>query len=879
MSDTNLALMYKLDTLPQMGTLQSNYDLEEPDFTKSVNDNIDKTQKSFDAHYDQMIKIYNHMHNQEAKRPEQLLKTLRTGKKVIKEFQEWSEYWKDYNQYASRLKEQEANFSNIYGGENWETYQGKGEFDPDVKKENEIQAERNSVKSDAYQLASEIQADNPYEANELVLGPDSSYARENDMIQDLDSLLIHHETSYRPRAEAGMKIHIPGQYMEDGTPIYKTYNEAVDYEERRFISDTIDAWYAYKHIDLAQGRIGLYKRDFITKLSERDKARVKKELETDTAALLELQQENRAKELQTQIKKDPGYLVTYMSLYSPFHQNKYALARKEAFDTLIRGVNTGVLTRADIDPVLDHKFLAHDSTPENPHYVTARQYWKNDTKRLLKAVSNFEKETYEENKDMRDNDMKGRATQIIQELDNTDSPLSYKVVSDIQKSFMQEFGIRNAEELPDLIKNLPYEGMADDQALDAELEWRHYTLNQRIEPHDIRGFTDPDLHKKWRDIAKSQTGLDEGQTTRRNSAVSAEVTARTMESDVNKAKTPKWQSNYEQAIREYDSIYNGIIANGGSPLDAHREAMTAVKDGLWKEVSPGVYQWDNRQESQFDVEPARLVNKIVRSIGKDPNLILSNKPWDGEEPHLEEALRYLTRSRKGRQIDQPAFYKQIARQIGMNTERLIKDRLVSVGAIKDNDITIPEEDNLSVDHQKLLIKPSSAKTTRVFLEQDDTQWLLDTVASPIAEANGGYNAIRNAQGGYDNIEEILGKSMDEVTLNDIFELIGQGYTNVGRYDITPNAMFDIVMASGLGPNEPFNASMQDLFVLGRLRQKANKSNQYRTLEDRYRRLVNVPEEDYNKFLTEVGELPPWLNLNTLQADVARELVDMLIENQ
>ena len=878
MSDTNLALMYKLDTLPQMGTLKSNYDSEEPDFTKSVNDQIDSNQKQTDQHFDNLISMYNKIHTRDASKPEEFLKTLKTGKKGYEDVKEFQKYWGDYYKFSKRLKNQESEFSNIYGGENWETFQGKGSFDSDVQTEIDSKPSRDLVKSQAMDLGSQIQEDNPYEANELILGPDSSYAKENDMIEDLDSLLVHHENSYRPRAEAGMKIHIPGQFTDDGQKVYKTYNEAVDGEERRYISDVIDAWYAHKHEDIANGRIGYYKQKFITELIQRDKTRVKKELITDANALKEIQIENRAKELQIKIKKDPGFLVDYILTYKGFHKNKFALARKEAFDTLIRGVEVGTLTRADIEPVLDYEFLANDSTAEKEHWVTARNYWRKDTRRLLKALSDSEKETYEENESMKDGAMKAKATDIIAKIDENDGPLTYKSVSDIQKDFMDKFGLRDPSQLPDIIKNLPYEGMNIDEDLDRELEWRHYTLNQRIEPQDIRGFTDPDLHKKWRDIARSQAGLTQGQSTRRNGAVSAEVTARTMESDVNKAKTPKWQSNYEQAIREYDTTYNGIIANGGTDEDAHREAMKAVNDGLWKEISPGVYQWDQRQDSGFDVKPARAINKIVRAIGKDNDLILSNQPWDGESPHLKEAAKYLEKSRKGIQVSQPAYYRQIAKQIGMNTERLILNRLESTGVIKENEFTIPEEKNLSAEHQQLLIKPSYAKTARVFLEQEDTQWMLDTIANPVAEANGGYLAIRNQVGQYESIEEAVGKPIGEVTMSDIFDLIGSGYTNIGRYDLTPEGLFDVVVATGVGPEALFNEEAQDFIVLGRLRQKANKANQYRTIDQRYRRLVNIPREDREIFIKEVGELPEWLDLDTLQADAARELVNMLIES-
>lgn len=53
---------------------------------------------------------------------------------------------------------------------------------------------------------------------------------------------------------------------------------------------------------------------------------------------------------------------------------------------LIDGIKSGTLDRADIQPVLDHQFLAHDSTPDKPHWVTARNYWRKDSSRVLKAL-------------------------------------------------------------------------------------------------------------------------------------------------------------------------------------------------------------------------------------------------------------------------------------------------------------------------------------------------------------------------------------------------------------------------------------------------------------------------------------------------------------
>ena len=88
---------------------------------------------------------------------------------------------------------------------------------------------------------------------------------------------------------------MPGQYTSDGQQIYKTYGEAVGPTERRYVSDVIDAWYAYKHKDLAGGRIGLWKQKFINELVDRDEARIKTELERDGAVYKELQLEGRHK--------------------------------------------------------------------------------------------------------------------------------------------------------------------------------------------------------------------------------------------------------------------------------------------------------------------------------------------------------------------------------------------------------------------------------------------------------------------------------------------------------------------------------------------------------------------------------------------------------
>ena len=54
--------------------------------------------------------------------------------------------------------------------------------------------------------------------------------------------------------------------------------------------------------------------------------------------------------------------------------------------------------------------------------------------------------------------------------------------------------------------------------------------------------------------------------------------------------------------------------------------------------------------------------------------------------------------------------------------------------------------------------------------------------------------------------------------------------------------------------------------------KAHNASNYQTLDNTYRRLVNIPQRDQEEFLEIVGDLPPWLQLDTLLPEVAKELV-------
>ena len=68
------------------------------------------------------------------------------------------------NKYANKWKKQKSEFSNIYGGEAWETFEGKGDFDPEVRAELVAKDERAAIRVQATDLGYSIQGADPYSA-------------------------------------------------------------------------------------------------------------------------------------------------------------------------------------------------------------------------------------------------------------------------------------------------------------------------------------------------------------------------------------------------------------------------------------------------------------------------------------------------------------------------------------------------------------------------------------------------------------------------------------------------------------------------------------------------------------------------------------------
>ena len=519
-----------------------------------------------------------------------------------------------------------------------------------------------------------------------------------------------------------------------------------------------------------------------------------------------------------------------------------------------------------------------------------RDFWKDDTKRILKALTKLELEEADADRENRKAEDFAKETSILEEIDekyiSKGVPLTYQLSKSYILDYMQSTGITNHRDLPESLKRLSYSGQEEDLAIDARLSHRHYTLNQQITMADLRGIQDERIKKKWLDIAKLGTGLRStgggvGSSTYADRAIKSVVTAHTMEQDVDPSnRSPKWVSNYEQASRHYNALYNSLKAEGASDIDAHREAIKSVETTMTTPVPMDDGKgnivkrmpWDQRQPSGFNRQGAIIENKVIASITKNKDILQQTTPWEGEQPHLDAAAKYLIKSRRGDAVAFPEYYRRMARKLGLNPERLLLNRLTSTGALKEGEIKLPEEENLPLDQQiKLGVKPSASKTYGVS-QDNDYAWMLDTSKAPMALKNGGYTAIRNSKGKYENIEEILDKPLAEINMGDIYGLAMDGYTDIGIYGITPQGFVDLIESGAVPLDTSFDIRDQDLLYLARLRQKANSAKKYSGVTNRYRRLVNISEEDRTRFTQIAGDLPTWLQLDNLLPEVAKELI-------
>jgi hypothetical protein len=217
--------------------------------------------------------------------------------------------------------------------------------------------------------------------------------------------------------------------------------------------------------------------------------------------------------------------------------------------------------------------------------------------------------------------------------------------------------------------------------------------------------------------------------------------------------------------------------------------------------------------------------------------------------------------------------------------KLMKTRLEATGLVDGDEIFIIEEGKPGA---RDLVNPTPSRTLRTVYKQlkennntdnfEDYQWMISSSIKPEALANGGYLAIKDRNGNYvdGGIEKVLGKSLEEITIGDVWALSASGYSGLGAFDFTQEGLAALLRDTNIPLNTTWGAGGQNLLYLARLRQKAQLSQKSTGVVTAYRRLTYIEKENHEKFKRIVGELPPWLDPNTLSNAAAKELFKTLL---
>tara|TARA_Y100001972_G_scaffold31901_1_gene39350 strand:+ start:4717 stop:7368 length:2652 start_codon:yes stop_codon:yes gene_type:complete len=863
---------------------KTNYLDTEPDMAKAVNDNITAISNSWDEHYNQMIEIYKHIHKQKSP-AENLLQVLKQGKEFKDEFETWQDEWEDINNFSADINEQHALIKKV-AGDDPDAYikalQNIGSNDPDIKKEldneAELAASRVPTNTEGYrQLDSggDIQL-----ANKLIEGPNSIFLKQVELDTNIKNLK-EGLPGWLKVSDEGIKHHLESfGYTADGQPIFKSLSEATLPEEKFEIRLRNIAWYTYLHKDVARGRFGKYKKDFLKAVLLDQDAWKKTVLEDYAAASLETITKRNNEEFAANLEKDPGGTfmtqVTTHAGHPEFLNAKgntnHALVLDRYTEKLEDIFKDGMVE----DPVSVLKKLGNYEFRAFGHpegsTVKFKHHWKKRYGKLVAAVKEYQEAEKEARKAEREVAQNSDQKEIAEFCGSN----SFDQCKARIAAYDTTWGTSD-ENRPTALNNLLYNVREPEADQIERLE--RIKLTRPLTKNDIKGLTvgtpahDQYLKEIEAPLAVGSVKRGPGSFTYRDRAIKSRV-AFTLKMDVDEVQgNPKATIMMEKAESIYNQAYYGLKSFdiNTTNAQAHTEAMEQVKN-LLTDPEAGT-----ERTSVVDLDAVKTVNKAVAAVAKNPDILNQSKPLEGEEPYIELGAKFLDDYMNGRGGTAPNYYKSMAAKLGTTVPKVIRTRLEGLGRIKEGQVVFPEEGKPG---ERLLVNPTAAKTIRVYNLNEDYEWMLESSKSPAAIANGGYLSVSDKDGNYVSLEEVTQKPMESITMGDVVNLIANDYTGFGIYEIPSYDLIDILQTNGVPMDMIFDEDGQDFLYLAALRHKAQKAQRNTGIVTDYRRLVNIDKDLHDKFNELAGDLvkgKPWLDLNNLAPEVAKEFIRELTQ--
>ena len=336
---------------------------------------------------------------------------------------------------------------------------------------------------------------------------------------------------------------------------------------------------------------------------------------------------------------------------------------------------------------------------------------------------------------------------------------------------------------------------------------------------------------------------------------------------------PYWVTNTSDYIyREAGEFFNKEYNRQMRITSDHPTAIQKATEATEKALQAG--QFDPKDETPMNADKYRKQVELYETYEANPKeAINSEVPLDGEQ--LQNAEDYFS----GKTDTLDSSWISLARLFpNKSAVKLAHDRLVKLNRIKPIPGLMGDIDSI-LNSPLLNHKSNATKVIQAAAETDVTgspklNEMVEALRDPESTDNGGVDAIKDAKGNWVKLD----KPLSEHTVAEVYELVKQGYTNIGAFDMTPAAFAQVFgdNIDSIRMTDLFDEKKQVKFLLARLRHKANNQHLFGNADNTYRRLLNIKEEDIEDFETLFENLPPFLKLETLLGPAAKEFIQQTL---
>ena len=837
------------------GTHQDNYASIDPGLEEAANKNIDENTEGLRQTFRALGEYYNEIHDRRKNLPNEILRFTKQGFELKQNVEALNKFNKEMNAFEAtlttgglaiaetedvRLTRTTTTDPQVQNFEN-------AEYQTEVNKKDRVDLTALTPDSD---IKRQLGPDNPHDIRKRFQNKTAGDVVRNFPVffeENKNILLI--------------------DLKEMGIDKRVIFSQLEGEAQRKFGYGKLTNYYLAAHENIVGSNRGKYKRDVVLPiLNQRNQWLYSAALE-DAKAIDTANIKDRKDDLILGIRtKGPGHFIDHINIHKGAHRNSYIITRKEAAETVAQIAQAGGFNRGEIEEIIHEPFFAHDGSQQ-----TIAKYWPKQAQTMLNGVVAHETAQYEFEENNRKAQSEGVAFNQVELLrqKGRKGEVTIEDVNNSVTAWSAQTG-RPRSEAPAILKDFRYSGISDDASLD-QIYTNTLANGGTLSESDIMALKDPDLKIKYRNEMARRGGIGDDRKSFLTKATDTHFQNKLGED----GRDLDWYFTNEAVKNRYAEKYEEVLDKTGSPAQAKAAAQGAALDLLQQDVD-GTKDLTQRKLEPIDENFISNVSRAQIALAKDPNLLNSSNPWKGEEVHLKMAAEYL---KSGGKSPKPYYYWKFTGGVNMAPELLLRHRLRSVGAMKENEYQLPEEVHLTVKEQRSIKNGSPSSVYKLTQKKKDINWMLREVQDDVAvdgedgQPGKGYDHIRNSNG---DIVELI-KPLSQHTVGEVADLINQGYTDFGMYGITNDGLRSIMLESPITLDTPFDQNLQDLLILARLRQKAQQAQKYSTINDQYRRLVNINPNDEQQFLNIVGDLPPYLQLSNLLPAVAKEMVDQTLQ--